>query len=392
MRSMKNTWSFQGRTQTFYESSFDPETGTLVRRVLEGRESRYAYASPFLQAVFGRPHSSGSDRELSRWRELYNRRGEAFSPVPETIDVKVTGKCGFGCQYCYMDSTPGEAHPEDPLAVVDAIFDQLDQPPYQMAYGGGEPCGLPEFPELLRLTASRGAVPNFTTAGHIQRKEVADAVQEVCGGVALTYHRFRGIDAFLRRFVWWDEVMGHEKMLNIHVLADKDVVASINELLDAGITRCNMVLLAYYPEVGRSKWRNIMAHETFMKTLPEAIQRASDAGMRISVSEGMLPWMLSRPELPLVSEFAGPQEGRFSCYVNEKGQVSASSFSPPRATQLSILDYDDNPAASMQQQWNKLYVPYEHKEAVCRKCDKRFQCSAPQAVHRFVCAYQEHNK
>jgi len=106
-----------GRIQV-YQSNFDEKTGSLVR-IVEVQRDRYGDASWERDEAF---------------RKKYPRRGYggyAFSPVPETVDVSITDRCGFGCPYCYQDSKPRRAHA--PKELVETIIKGFDQPPYQVA-------------------------------------------------------------------------------------------------------------------------------------------------------------------------------------------------------------------------------------------------------------------
>lgn len=47
------------------------------------------------------------------------------------------------------------------LTVGQTIIDGFDQPPYQIAIGGGEPTSHPDFPYILRTARQRGTVPNW---------------------------------------------------------------------------------------------------------------------------------------------------------------------------------------------------------------------------------------
>jgi hypothetical protein len=65
--------------------------------------------------------------------------------------------------------------------------------PFQVAIGGGEPTGHPEFVEILKTFNKLGIVPNYTTNGKIQnRLHIFKATKENCGGIAVTAHSHMG--------------------------------------------------------------------------------------------------------------------------------------------------------------------------------------------------------
>lgn len=360
----------------FYESSFNPEDGTLVR----------SYENGDLHNIIRR--KKGASRE--EYNDAVKRRGgaprrfsEAFSPVPETIDVQITNRCGFGCEYCYMDSTPKAEH--GPKDLVKTIIEGFDQPPYQMAIGGGEPTTHPDFVEILETVKSYGVVPNYTTSGSRITDEVAGATNEFCGGVAMTYHAFKGFDWFERHYVELREKLSVQ--INVHLIADKDVVDNLDDLTDAidNIGPSNIVLLAYYPDIGRAGYEGLMSKSTYHEKLPEAIGRALNEGHEIAFSEGMIPYFLSRPDIGVNTDFAAKSEGLFSCYIDMSGRMSHSSFEPPGESSDTVFD------AGSQALWNRLRTPWGPSGGSCFGCKFNRECTTPDFNHYAICAFAKHN-
>jgi MoaA/NifB/PqqE/SkfB family radical SAM enzyme len=371
---MKN--AFEG--WTFYESAFDTEKGTLVRTFEES-------SSPWGRLLDMHPSKHRQDLH-DLWGKKYEEygRSEAFSPVPETIDVQITNYCSVGCPTCYQSSTMKDKHPQA-LKLVKAILDGLDEVPYQIAYGGGEPTQLPGFTKILELTHQRGVVPNFTTSGVVLDEEIGSCARDLCGGVALTYHYWRGREKFETAYRWWKEQLGI-KQLNVHVIADKDVMPALNDLAEID-PQAKLVLLAYYPDVGRASLKALMPHSVYRKTLPDRLIELRAQGMQVAFSEGLLPWTLSHPELGLATAFAGPQEGKFSCYVDSSGRVSESSFRAPHKSDESIHK------VPLQLIWNKgWYSRNQSGGAKCSYCKySASSCASPSPYHTLLCEFQPHN-
>jgi hypothetical protein len=416
MRTMIN--SFEGKV--FYESSFDPKTGQLVRLCEEpegehtnlavhlvGRDTNH-YDGPSgwetnlpeeerqrRQALYDEWHERNPDAD-ERWRALFNWRKRAFSPVPETLDLKITNNCGFGCPDCYMDSRPGFSHA--PFRLFETVFSGLDFAPYQIAIGGGEPTLHPELPEILKFIRGKGTVPNYTTAGYKWRKDVIDATNEYCGGVALSYHPHKGLDYFLTTFRKWREAL--KVQLNVHVIADKNGAKSLRELLDAftstpGLSPAmlSLVLLAYHPQIGRASLTSLMPKSVYMVDFPNEIKRAVALGAKVAFSEGLLPFFFSRPELGLDLRFVSAMEGSFSCFVDDKGNVTLSSFNEPDtgrwAKERNLY------TQRFQDIWNtRIEAPYGPGGASCYECaySEAQRCVAPHDTLLFMCAWEPHNK
>lgn len=371
MRSM----ALQANGKVIYSSTFNLRMGTIVRTVEVPRDR---YLRPWADdAAFAERYKGRTwDRDV-------------FSPVPETIDVAITDQCGFGCSYCYMDSQPKREHA--PTDLVDKVIQGFDLPPYQMAIGGGEPTQHPDFTKILRRVRELGTVPNYTTNGAKLIPSVVEATNEVCGGVAMTYHAFKGIDWFVSHYKALTRAI--EVQINVHVIADKNVATSLDTLVskrsDTGPLR--IVLLAYYPDVGRATLDSLITKKVYQRDLPAAIFRAQGAGFEIAFSEGLSPYFFSRPELKVNTTFAMRSEGLFSCFVDTQGRMSTSSFDPPK-------DEEDRPAPSIwkegsQVAWNNLGSHRgEPNGDRCYDCKFRTRCANPHEFHYLLCDFASHNE
>jgi hypothetical protein len=384
LRRMRN--EFEGIT--FYESSFDQATGTLIRvvEVPEGGQG-YVMGDSLAAHLADRLEGFRLQRAFEeRWHKRFSwGRRDAFSPSPETVDVSITNHCSFGCSYCYMDSIPTAKHA--PASHVADVIKAFAEPPYQVAIGGGEPTGHPDLPKMLYEARELGTVPNYTTAGHIFREDVIEATNNACGGVSMTFHAFKGMDYFIEHYKRLRRAL--KVQMNVHLIADKDAAINLDLLREAQekVGKLRIVLLAFYPDVGRADLMRIMPKSVYEGTFPEALERAVDDGMKIAFSEGLLPYFLSRPELGVDTRFAARSEGLFSCYVDTKGRLSESSFSPPEPGDQVALA-----AGSLQGAWEQLSMwgsrPHGGKCSDCRLSDR---CSTPSVHHYFACSFAEHN-
>lgn len=364
-----------------YESFFDPKTGNLVRRTAqtEIRERQGDWVS----------HRRGIPHKIEeKLRKRFSHRWDCIpSPSPELVDISITDKCGFGCTYCYQDSTPDKKHA--PKDLVAKVIKGFEHPPYQIAIGGGEPTSHPDFPEILREAKGLGTVPNYTTAGHVFRPEVIEATNQVSGGVALTFHSFKGLDWFEQTYRRWRRAL--KCQLNVHLIADKAVAENLYALVGLQQKlkeKLNLVLLAYYPDVGRASMEHIMTRRVYTQDLPETVALARAKGMNIAFSEGLLPFFLSRPEMGVNTKYAARAEGVFSCYVDPRGHMWTSSFDAqdPHEKQKSIYK------ASSQKLWEELRSGGDPHGEPCYDCEFRAQCSTPHTFHYLTCAFASHNK
>lgn len=366
MRSME----LKAGGKTVYQSNFDEKTGSIVR-VVEVPKDRWGSRYDF----------PWTKEEEERYRGRH-WRNEAFSPVPETVDVSITDKCGFGCSYCYQDSKPGRKHA--PKDLVEKIIAGFDIPPYQMAIGGGEPTTHPDFPWILQRVRELGTVPNYTTNGAKLKPEVVEATNEFCGGVAMTYHAFKGIDWFVSHYENLREAL--KVQVNVHLIFDKDIIQNLRDLVSR-VRDVSLVLLAYYPDVGRGNWQGVPSKKAYNEEFPTVLQEARDVGYSIAFSEGLMPYFLSRPELGVDTRFAMRSEGRFSCYFDPKGRISTTSFRPPWKGERSVYK------VSSQVLWNTMSTwGNEPNGATCYGCKQEQKCSIPHDYHYLMCKFARHNK
>jgi MoaA/NifB/PqqE/SkfB family radical SAM enzyme len=310
----------------------------------------------------------------------------------DVVDIQTSAATffasGLATHNCYQDSTPKGEHASPEL--VPTLIKGLDHAPYQIAIGGGEPTGHPEFAGILKEVRRLGTVPNYTTAGHIFKQPIIDATNLFCGGVAITYHRFRGLDWFKTTYRQWAEAL--KCQLHIHVIADKDVARSLDELavFQSEIKRkLNVVLLAYYPDVGRASMDMLMTRRVYTNDLPVSIRNAIHRGVGIAFSEGLLPYFLSRPEIGINTDFAVRTEGIYSCYVDPRGFMWQTSFHAPREKN----DDESIFQKGSQQLWNELraYSGGPGGEE-CYDCPMQTRCSTPHQFHYLTCAKASHNR
>ena len=255
-------------------------------------------------------------------KSKYGGRHKAFSPVPELLDICLTKRCSNGCSYCYMGSSRRFSKMMS-MQTLEAIFDGLDQAPYQVVLGGGDPLLHPGFADILQFVRERGTVPSFTTQG--SAKIPWDSVNKYAGAVGLTYHTNVSPAEFRASYKLFRENLAPHVQLAVHVLADKHVVRSLEVAMQACTDIPKVILLAYMPDRGRATMDRVMPKRVYMQELPEAICDAKELGVRIGFTEGMLPYFFSRPGL-LDMDQAMATEGQFSCYVDVEGNVHRSSF------------------------------------------------------------------
>lgn len=181
---------------------------------------------------------------------------------PEFYDVKITDHCRGKCPQCYMDSNPTDKHSINPVNKIIDFFGSmsLNERPFQVAIGGGEPTSHPEFINILETFHKLGIVPNYTTNGMFIEKEfmelcdIVAATEKYCGGVALSCHEH------LEKY--WVEAAkllhSHDIPLNFHIIiSDKKSIDRFIDIYYKWDKMIDFFVLLPYTSQGRAPYKDI---------------------------------------------------------------------------------------------------------------------------------------
>jgi len=361
--------------QQVYASWFDPKKGNLLRMV----EDDLTW------------EASQALRDQFHWRGW---NSSAPSPSPETVDIGITNVCNHGCPYCYRNSSEKQQH--GPTDLVERILLGFHNTPYQVALGGGEPTLHPEFVHILKTCHEVGTVPNYTTNGTNLTPSIVRATNELCGGVALTYHRHKGWEWFEEIYKKFQSAL--DCQLNVHLLVDRYVmegIENLRRLQQQTKKRMNVVLLAYSPDTGRASMDRLITRSQYTRELPNAIKLAIRDGMNIAFSEGMLPYFLSRPEIGVETRFATRAGGLYSCYFDHLGRIFPSSFQVTEPWEPDDDDSDHTEKSvfntGSQELWEKLMSYREPSAAPCFDCPDQSRCNVMGFHSYAMCSKAPHN-
>ena len=184
---------------------------------------------------------------------------------PEFYDIKITDHCEGKCTYCYQDSRPSARPADWAASKIRDIFEPMtiNQRPFQIAYGGGEPTTHPEFPMILRTTRELGISPNYTTNGMHVTTRLVKLTRELCDGVAVSLHPHLA--------VYWARALRKFSdagvKTNVHVIiSDEDSVYRLEWLLSQAGDMIHKVILLPYTVQGRAREENL-TFDLLFKTL-----------------------------------------------------------------------------------------------------------------------------
>lgn len=186
---------------------------------------------------------------------------------PEFYDIKITNTCSGKCPWCYMNSQENDPHYPNIVQKFKDYFGSMDmnQRPFQIAFGGGNPNEHPEFPELMKVCHNMGIMPNYTTNGMGLTDDVLMATRRYCGGVAFSTHPHLDM-------VWKSGVKNirqylssYKTKVNLHIIvSDKDSVQRMVTIYEEFKNKIDYIVLL--PQVAQGRATTGFEEEDFLFT------------------------------------------------------------------------------------------------------------------------------
>lgn len=108
--------------------------------------------------------------------------------APELIDLKITNKCPYGCEFCYQDSMPDGKELTEKYLPYGLARDLAELKVFEVALSGGESTLSPLFMDFLREFRGQGIVPNFSTRNFeiLHEPVKSKEIMELIGGLAFS--------------------------------------------------------------------------------------------------------------------------------------------------------------------------------------------------------------
>jgi len=116
------------------------------------------------------------------------------STTPELVDIKITNKCNFGCDFCYQSSTKDGEHASLQF-ITQTLYGLSEMDVFEVAIGGGEPTTHPDFVKILKRCVKQQIKPNFTTYSRawLKNEEIVQAVKDYVGGIGVSIHSIKDL-------------------------------------------------------------------------------------------------------------------------------------------------------------------------------------------------------
>ena len=221
----------------------------------------------------------------------------------EIEDVAINDKCFANCSYCYTSATNKGTNFDNVVEKAKNIWGSVPENdrPFQIAIGGaGESTIHPDWVEFVKTVNELGITPNYTTNGMHLSKEILDATEKYCGGVAVSYH------PHIKKY--FDEAiykLSDRTRLNVHlIIGSQQSLIDTQSIYETYKDRLEYFVMLPYQAAGRGK--TIETEETWKQmfvwidSLPEARQKQFAFGALF------YEWILKN-ELPLKLDIYEPE-------------------------------------------------------------------------------------
>ena len=186
-------------------------------------------------------------------------------PIPEIEDVAINTKCFANCSYCYTSALKSGTNFNDIVVKANEVWGGLPQNerPFQIAIGGaGESTLHPNWVEFVTQVKKLGIMPNYTTNGMHLSNEILKATEDICGGVALSWHPH--ISKTFHNSI--DKLKELKTSLNLHIIiGPKHSLSELKALYALYSKYVDFFVLLPYSASGRGKeiQTQIVWEETF---------------------------------------------------------------------------------------------------------------------------------
>lgn len=153
---------------------------------------------------------------------------------------------------CYMGSTPEDNHFDNIIGKAQKFFGNMsiNERPFQLAIGGGNPNEHPDFSKFIEYIDSIGITPNYTTNGMGLSEEVLDSTAKYCGGVAISAHPH--LEEYWKPAI--DKLCAIERLVvNLHIIiSDKESIDYFSDIYNAYSDKIKYFVLLPYEAMGRA--------------------------------------------------------------------------------------------------------------------------------------------
>lgn len=186
-------------------------------------------------------------------RQRINASKPILAPkYAELEDISINSRCYAHCSYCYTSAVKNGINFENIVDKALKVWGSRaeNDRPFQIAIGGaGESTIHPNWVDFVSVVKSLGIMPNYTTNGMHLSKDILEATEKYCGGVAVSYHPHiekTFFDAI-------EKLSSIKTKLNTHIIiGDKKSLEDAKKIYDS-TDKIDYFVMLPYQAVGRGK-------------------------------------------------------------------------------------------------------------------------------------------
>lgn len=282
--------------------------------------------------------------------EKYNRNNPLVpvkSELPELCDIKITDKCSFGCNFCYMGSTKEGNHASyDRIESIARALGKMKV--MEAALGGGEPSEHPDFLKILKTFRDEGVVPNFTTfsLAWLNDRKIWEPIVKTAGSFALSCdnpEKVRKLGEKLRENglqLQGGRLSDDNRLCKVSIQYVMGVTSleTLEKILQEADKWKFPVTLLGYKLNGRGKDFSPHPYDEGWKIIMDLREKGLLPALSIDTALA-LEWEEKLQQAKIPSWMYHTLEGKFSCYIDGvRGIMAPSSYGKPEEEVTINLD------------------------------------------------------
>jgi hypothetical protein len=320
-----------------------------------------------MHSIFRGYDSTGYDRiarkdpKYGYWTIFSPRRGTKVrldlnsdeditrASVPELVDMKITNWCDKNCGFCYQDSSHSGEH-----AHIGSIHNLLhllgSLEVLEVALGGGEPVGHPEFTQILKTGYDMGLNMNFSTGtiDWLNSRDMVNAVESFCSAFAYSVTSIKDMENLIRkaniteRYDRKHTRLFQKAQINIHIPMGLTNAGELKVILNRAYDLNIPVVLLGYKDQGRGLSykpfiNNYWDRDDHWEVYKEIALNAYSPF--VSIDTALAQQWETRLAAVAVPESYDLTEGSFSCYIDAlELTMAASSYDAGPAGAVDLND------------------------------------------------------
>lgn len=279
------------------------------------------------------------DGETKIYR-AFRRNEELISDFPDSIDLKVSGRCRIGCPWCHESSTM-EGKIFDYNKTIN-ILSQLPEYPIEIAIGGGDVLENPEeIMELIRWLNNKNYKPRLTVNIKSLTQNITveqETLLKLVHTIGISINSYKELDNFFKNILQGSiKNIILDKRLVFHVIAGLFPPEDMESVLKIG----GKLLILGYKQFGRAEGTKIPDLSPTISVIPELLKRPiGTIGFdNLAIEQLGIKGMIDKKTWE--SYFMG-EEGSHSMYIDAvEGKFAKTSRSHERVSwdEVGLIEY-----------------------------------------------------